>query len=452
MTVLELGACSCGQPATRTLGSVAYCVECAETVLAPIRARHPSGHGWQSGQLRPDYGDGWAELECDNCHAGWVGRIGETCGWCVKAADEPRKAKLAAVPPIDLNGAHKATQAPISEESPVDPSFHPIDLGPVLDGTAQQPEPTVMRRDDRQALFYAGQINGLHGDSGTGKGWIILYAIVQQLAGGRQVMMIDAEDIAQSIIARLRMLGATDEAIAERFIYIRPSAPFHLAEVDYLVDLAEWRDVSLCVIDSLGECFGLDGVDENHDAEVRPWMRHVARRLADAGPAVVIIDHSTKANDNPLHPSGSKAKRAAVGGASYLVTASVPLTATAGGRLQLTCAKDRHGTYARGEHVADLVMVIDPLIGSRRCDLYAPAPATATDLPIELAARAAVKAVEEHGQMTFRLLRERMAFKGRNETRTAGIELAVSRGDLFESPGPRHARLFDIPVDKDVET
>ena len=333
----------------------------------------------------------------------------------------------------------------------VDVSFRPVDLGPVLDGTALQPEPSILRRDDRQALFYAGQINGLHGDSGTGKGWVILYAIAQQLAGGRNVMMLDAEDVAQSIIARLRLLGADDSSIADHFIYIRPSAPFHLAEVDYLVELAEFKDVSLCVIDSLGECFGLDGVDENHDAEVRPWMRHVARRLADAGPAVVIIDHSTKANDNPLHPSGSKAKRAAVGGASYLVTATVPLTSTVGGRLQLTCAKDRHGTYARGEHVADLVMKIDPLIGSRHTELYAPAPATVTDLPIELAARAAVKAVEEHGEMSLKLLRERMAFKGRNESRDAGVELAVNRGQLLERPGPRGARLFSIPVDNPSE-
>lgn len=450
MTVLDLNECHCGQPATRLLGARPYCDECAQEILAPIRAKHPS-NGQQTGPLRPDYGPGWAELTCTTCGYQWVGTIGEPCGRCVERLEDGRKATLALVP---TNGHTEITSTGITittEDSPVDPSFRPIDLAPVLDGSALQPEPTILRRDDRQALFYAGQINGLHGDSGTGKGWVILYAIVQQLNAGRTVMMLDAEDVAQSIVARLRMLGVGDEAIADRFIYIRPSAPFGVAAVDYLVELAEFKDVSLCVIDSLGECFGLDGVDENHDAEVRPWMRHVARRLADAGPAVVIIDHSTKANDNPLHPSGSKAKRAAVGGASYLVTAAVPLTSSAGGRLQLTCAKDRHGTYARGEHVADLVMKIDEIIGSRRVDLYAPAATTVTDLPIELAARAAVKAVEEHGQMTMRLLRERMAFKGRNESRDAGVDLAVTRGDLVETAGPHRARLFDLPVDNPTE-
>jgi hypothetical protein len=37
MTMLELGACFCGQPATRTLAAVPYCDPCAETVLGRAR-------------------------------------------------------------------------------------------------------------------------------------------------------------------------------------------------------------------------------------------------------------------------------------------------------------------------------------------------------------------------------------------------------------------------------
>jgi hypothetical protein len=40
------------------------------------------GYGCQSGPLRPDYGDNWAEVECNLCGAGWVGIIEEDCAYC----------------------------------------------------------------------------------------------------------------------------------------------------------------------------------------------------------------------------------------------------------------------------------------------------------------------------------------------------------------------------------
>lgn len=85
--------CSCGQPATRTLCAVAYCHNCAETILTPIRqrvtAREPErepsmGIGYQHGLLRPDHGDGWADLQCDVCGATWVGPLGEDCAYCLR--------------------------------------------------------------------------------------------------------------------------------------------------------------------------------------------------------------------------------------------------------------------------------------------------------------------------------------------------------------------------------
>src|SRR5262249_38605705 len=122
--------------------------------------------------------------------------------------------------------------------------------------------------------------------------------------------------------------------------------------IDELSYRIEADGVSLVVIDTIGEAFGLEGIDENADVEVGRWLRRVVRRLVDAGAGVLVIDHITKSGDNPLHPSGSKRKRAAITGASYLVEAPVPLTRERGGRLRLICAKDRHGNFVRGEEVA----------------------------------------------------------------------------------------------------
>jgi hypothetical protein len=48
----------------------------------PIEREPVQGFGRQTGPLRPDWGDGWAELECDVCQATWTGPIGEPCEYC----------------------------------------------------------------------------------------------------------------------------------------------------------------------------------------------------------------------------------------------------------------------------------------------------------------------------------------------------------------------------------
>src|SRR5262249_34274717 len=160
----------------------------------------------------------------------------------------------------------------------------------------------------------------------------------------RHVIWIDFEDDETVIVGRLHEdFGVDAEIIAHQLHYYRPTEPFTAKAVQMIRAVAVEYDVVMTVIDSVGEAFGLEGINEDKDVEVGPWMRSVARPLADAGPAVVILDHSTKAADNPLHPSGSKRKRAAITGQSYLLEAPRPLTREHGGLLRMTCAKDRHG-------------------------------------------------------------------------------------------------------------
>lgn len=52
-----------------------------------LEPNEATGTGAQVGPMRPDWGDGWADLECDECGAGWVGPVGEHCAYCVRSLE-----------------------------------------------------------------------------------------------------------------------------------------------------------------------------------------------------------------------------------------------------------------------------------------------------------------------------------------------------------------------------
>lgn len=387
------------------------------------------------------------------------GEFGAAIAWAIGQANaDPERIDAIRTKNVDELSALAAPPADVDPEtgeiststtSRSDDLEHPgltlESLGPVVSGAIVRPEPTVLRRSDGQSLLYPGVINGVHADSGVGKSWLALAACAEQMRAGRNVIYLDAEDTAASIVSRLRTLGARDSEIIERLDYYRPDERLELFDVHHLVERITERNTSLVVIDSLGELFALHGIDENSDAEVGPMIRNYLRPLADAGPAVLLLDHITKSNDVPLHASGSKRKRAAIGGASYFAYATKPLAADRGGRVNLVCAKDRHGWYARSETVATFAMDIHP-DGRTSWHLYA-AGSTAPDvLPIERAARAAIEVVAKSEEpVPLRVLRGQMEVKASNATKEEGIALAVFHGDLVETNGPRNARLFALP-------
>src|SRR5829696_6267707 len=166
-------------------------------------------------------------------------------------------------------------------------SWQRVDLGPALRGEIAKPEPTILGRDDGAALYTVGCVNWLHGDSGDGKSMTAALATAQELAAGRHVIWIDFEDPdATTLVERLRDTFEIPADVIERQLhYYGPLEPFDDLAVAEITRCAAEYGVTLIVIDSLGEAFGLEGIDENKDVEVAPWVRRVARALADAGPA-----------------------------------------------------------------------------------------------------------------------------------------------------------------------
>lgn len=356
----------------------------------------------------------------------------------------PDSRRESGVEPPDVPPPHTDADNPDDEEFALDESWIPVDLDPVIAGNYCQPAADWLLRNDGAALLYPGSINGLHGDSGSGKGWVVCYAIAEAARRHRVTVLLDYEDTAVSIVARLLLLGMLADDILRWLVYIRPQVAPGPRAVNHLCDLIRQRNAALVVIDSIGEAFATEGLDENKDVEVGPWYRRVARPLADTGAAVLLIDHSTKAADNQLHPSGSKRKRAAITGASYFAESASPFVKGEGGRLKLTCAKDRHGNYRRGEVVGNLVMTYSAG-GTCHLDLYAP-EFTDTDrvgIEVIIVARAAVRIAKAEGvPLTQMALIGRLDVKARNDIKRGGVDLAVARGALTETAGKRGARLF----------
>lgn len=92
--------------------------------------------------------------------------------------------------------AHDSTTGLLERPStdPVASSWAPVDLAPVLDGTAPATIPGVLERTDGVRLLYRGKRHLLAGEPEAGKGWIAMRACSGRIALGEQVLYLDFED------------------------------------------------------------------------------------------------------------------------------------------------------------------------------------------------------------------------------------------------------------------
>lgn len=325
-------------------------------------------------------------------------------------------------------------------------TWAPTDLGPILDGlqagTLTRPAPTVGVLTGGLALFYPGRVNGLAGESGSGKTWTALACVAQELAAGHSVVYIDLEDDAAGILSRLIDLAVDPVAIRARFAYVHPDERLDEEGARALADTLTSFAPSLVVIDSTGEALALDGAKPNADEEVAAWFRRLPRPIADRGPAVLILDHVIKADDGGLWPIGSQRKRAAITGAQYMQKAARPFDKNTPGHAMLTCAKDRSGNYRAGQHVADLRVtprengVLVELVASVPRDMSKPFRPTVLMEKISRALEA------ETGPMSGQAIEANVP--GRAAAKRQALEVLVTEGFVSRISGPRNAKLHAV--------
>jgi hypothetical protein len=268
---------------------------------------------------------------------------------------------------VGRNGADPHTEAEgdqdekVDDDVPLGASWAPTDIATVLagiqDGTYTAPEPALGEFCNAEgALWYAGRVNALYGESGTGKTWVAIAVAAETMSKGGTVAWVDLEEPAEGILHRLLALGLSPELILERFIHFAPDEPISAAKL--LTDTLDTRPPDLVVIDSTGEGLALEGAKPNNDDEVANWMRSWARWPAarwDA--AVVLIDHVIKdVATRGLNPGGSQRKKAAITGSAFMVEAITELGKGRVGLLKLTTAKDRNGRHIKGHTAAEFTL------------------------------------------------------------------------------------------------
>lgn len=222
-------------------------------------------------------------------------------------------------------------------------SWWPKDLGPVLAGCDPEPEPEFLQRLDGVSLLYRGKVNGLIGESESGKTWVALLAVIQALRARQRVLYLDFEDTAPGIVARLRSMGASDDDMA-CLAYVGPDEDLTTTAQRDLRQAINDAPPDLIVIDGFNAAMTLLNLELTDNTDATRFAQRLLKPLAATGACVVYVDHVPKNKDNRGKGGiGAQAKRAMTTGCAVNVDVVEPFGRGMTGRLRLTVDKDRPG-------------------------------------------------------------------------------------------------------------
>ncbi len=246
------------------------------------------------------------------------------------------------------------------------PSTAPMfeDVADALDRDGPD-DPTVFVRSDGQRLFYPQAVHSLFSEPSVGKTTVAGMAVVQEMEAGHRVVYLDYEDILPRLARRLLALDVSRLALLDRFHYARPG-PLDDAGAAALVAHVADLSPTLVVVDGVAEALTAQGLDEGEPGDIARFYAMLCRPLAATGAAVVLLDHVAKDKEGRGRwARGSGHKLAAIDGAAYTLTATVPFSRHRSGRLLMTIAKDRPGAIGATGDVAAVIR-LEPIGGGQR--------------------------------------------------------------------------------------
>jgi hypothetical protein len=374
--------------------------------------------------------------------------VGPIAGEC--ACEDELMGLIASPMAVAGNNALAPVSVPVPDEASSDDrtSWYPRDLGPVITGDAGEPPPAVLSRDDGNCLFYPGKVNGLLGESESGKTWVVLLAVVQQLEQLRKVLYIDCEDTASGLVARLQALGAKDQAILDLFTYISPEESLHtLASAD-LTETLDLNNYGLIVLDGVNAGMTMLGLELESNTDATKFAQILLRPLSRTGAAVVTIDHVPKSKEaRGKGGIGAQAKRAMVTGCALSVDVVAAFGRGTTGKLKLTVDKDRPGhvrgfsAFAKEAGTAILESNADTGGVSVRVEAPDLRPVAEREVfrPTYLMARISQFLSSTEGDLSQRAIEE--AIEGKSTVIRSALEHLVTDGYVTRHPGARNAVL-----------
>lgn len=229
-------------------------------------------------------------------------------------------------------------------------SWKAIDLHEFIFGDLDELVPAFLNRDDGKSLLYAGCTHSIHGETGSGKSWLIQFGIAQVLNSGGAALYVDYESTPNPIVKRLRRLGVTQDALKAGLTYVRPKQSPDALDIDR-VAFAELLGAKydVAVIDGANISLALCGLNPNAATDVARWHDLILLPIAEkTNAATVAIDHVPKSSDRNGFAFGSQHKMAGLTGAAYTVEKVEPFGRGRRGTATLRVgSKDREG-YVHG--------------------------------------------------------------------------------------------------------
>jgi hypothetical protein len=215
------------------------------------------------------------------------------------------------------------------------------DLDAAFDGAIDVP--TLLTYGDR-ALFYPGKINGIIGESESGKTWLALLAVAQEVNAGRNVVCCDFEDVDRTFVRRLVALGCDRGAIVKHVTYINPDEAFTAVAAANLDAEILAAQPTLVMLDGFNAAMARLELDSNSTTDATLFAQRLLNRLTATGAGVITIDHVSKNKETRGKGGvGSQAKRAMMSGAQIVAEVVTPFGRGKTGKIRLVLDKDRHG-------------------------------------------------------------------------------------------------------------
>ncbi len=208
---------------------------------------------------------------------------------------------------------------------------------------ADENPPTMLRREDGNNLLYAGKINAIFGESESGKTWLALEAVRQELEKNNIVFYLDFEDSARGILNRLKTMRVPTDKF-KMFRYANPDQNISPGVAELMRTEIMAYLPTLIVVDGVNAAMNLMNLDLEKNKDATTFSQTVLRPLRVGGAGILTIDHVTKSKDNRgNYAIGAQAKRADIDGAAFAVSVALPFGRGIDGALDILCTKDRPG-------------------------------------------------------------------------------------------------------------